>query len=427
MITGPDVETGARHEKEAIKPKTAECASNMVWKIQGAGLVLMTFMSFFPKLSHVEVYLFFILLLSALVTAWLNGEAIWVRTALDLPLMLFLAWVLLTVPFATDVTYSFSEWRKLAAKILVFYWAMFVLRVQPHRRTVVRGVLVAIIIATAIVGGYALVDFLVQGGSWKDRYVEGVGAFVRARSPSSDFQWLSTYMVMVIPLLMSANVMFRGKWQRATCAFIAGLAVLIQGISYVRAGWLGLAAEGLAVGFFTKRRRLALWVLTGCTIVLVGTFAASQAGYQRDTLDPWTLYARFAVWKLMLSDIMQHPLVGVGYGADTFMMRFSNYPETTKAVGPHSTFLMVILGSGIPALILLVWVLFNAVRTFVRLAGRVTDRGTYALLIGTATMVVGFAVRNLFDYMFAGSLAYLFWLLVATALAQGTAEAAPES
>jgi putative inorganic carbon (HCO3(-)) transporter len=42
-------------------------------------------------------------------------------------------------------------------------------------------------------------------------------------------------------------------------------------------------------------------------------------------------------------------------------------------------------------------------------------------------MVVGFAVRNLFDYMFAGSLAYLFWLLVATALAQGTAEAAPES
>lgn len=33
-----------------------------------------------------------------------------------------------------------------------------------------------------------------------------------------------------------------------------------------------------------------------------------------------------------------------------------------------------------------------------------------------ALAVIGFVVRNLFDYMFAGSLATLFWILVATGL-----------
>lgn len=430
MLAGTEVDGATTGQKiEAKKPKIDMLgyAPNMFWKIQGAGLVLMTFMSFFPKLSHVEVYLFFALLLSALGVAWREGRVIWVRTPLDLPLALFLGWVLLTIPFAMDAAYSFSEWRKLAAKILVFYWAMFVLRMQPNKRTATRGVLVAAILGTAIMCGYALVDFVQHGGSWKDRYVEGVEAFVRAKAPSSDNQWLSTYMVMIIPLLISAAVIFRIRWQRVMCAFVAGLALLTQGISYTRAGWLGMVAQGLVLGPFTKRRRLTLWVLAGCTMILVGLFAASQAGYQRDTLDPWTLFARLAVWKLMLRDIMQHPLVGIGYGGDTFMMRFADYPETMKAAGSHSVFLMVALGSGIPALIFLIWVLIGAVRALISLAGKVSDKGTYALLIGTAIMIVGFAVRNLFDYMFAGSIAYLFWLLVATALAQGMADTAPES
>ena len=31
--------------------------------------------------------------------------------------------------------------------------------------------------------------------------------------------------------------------------------------------------------------------------------------------------------------------------------------------------------------------------------------------------VIGFGVRNLFDYMFMGSLSHLFWILVATGVA----------
>jgi len=74
------------------------------------------------------------------------------------------------------------------------------------------------------------------------------------------------------------------------------------------------------------------------------------------------------------------------------------------------------MGSGIPALIFMVWMLVSAVRTLHHGAGRVSDQGAYAFLIGIAVIIVGFATRNCFDYMFAGSLAYLFWILVATGL-----------
>jgi hypothetical protein len=40
----------------------------------------------------------------------------------------------------------------------------------------------------------------------------------------------------------------------------------------------------------------------------------------------------------------------------------------------------------------------------------------FRMAIGLA--VIGFVARNLFDYMFAGSLASLFWIIVATGLNQ---------
>ncbi|MGH7230762.1 MAG: hypothetical protein ACREJU_05300, partial [Nitrospiraceae bacterium] len=91
--------------------------------------------------------------------------------------------------------------------------------------------------------------------------------------------------------------------------------------------------------------------------------------------------------------------------------------------GPHSAFLMVAMGSGIPALVFLLWTLVSATRALVQRASRVGDRHSYAMMLASAIMIVGFATRNIFDYMFAGSLAYLFWMLLATGLAEGRKQA----
>jgi len=77
---------------------------------------------------------------------------------------------------------------------------------------------------------------------------------------------------------------------------------------------------------------------------------------------------------------------------------------------------MVGVGSGWPALILFVWVLFEAVRSLLNQVRKITDPLPRGIMVGAALMVLGFVVRNLFDDMFKGSLAYLFWIILAAGL-----------
>ncbi len=400
-------------------PRIPERMSGIVWTVQRYGLVLFAFTSFFPRLSHLQEYLFFLLLFIALGTAWAERTPMWVRTPIDRPLLSFVGWVLVTVPFATDPAYSFAEWRKLVAHALVFYWALLVFRAHEHE-TLSRRVMGGVALGSTALSVYALVEFVSRGGTWMDRYV-------RAGAPSSDYNWLSTYMVMAIPMLVAACVISRWRWQRAAYASAAVLAVVAQTASYTRAGWLGLVAEGVAFALFAGRRRLLIAVFALTLFVAGGLVVATQVGYQKETVDPWTLHSRLAVWKLGLEEIVKHPIVGVGYGNETFVKAHPEYSleaqkgqDVRSMVLPamHNTLFMVVVGSGIPALAFFVWVLISAVKRLIGEANSVSDLETKGLLIGTSVVVVGFAVRNCFDYMFAGSLACLFWILVATGLTQ---------
>ena len=149
----------------------------------------------------------------------------------------------------------------------------------------------------------------------------------------------------------------------------------------------------------------------------LGLVLVSQAGYQRSTIDPVTLELRLAVWGLGVTAIAEHPLLGLGYGDDTFAHLVKGFPQGDFILSLHNTFLTVAVGSGIPALIFLVWTLGAIVKASLRRFIMSGDPWEKGLAIGLAMVVVGFAVRNIFAYMFAGSLAYLFWVLVATGLA----------
>ena len=378
-----------------------------VWTAQGIGLAILAFVNFFPPVHGPARYLFFSLLLVAVATRWKLGDSLWVRTPLDLPLLLFLGWILLTIPFSIDPDYSFREWRKLIAQALVFYWAMAVLRAQPDNR-LVRHVMMAVVLGTLANAGYAVVEFIMQGGTWRDR-------FIRAGAPGSDYNWLSTYMVMAIPMILAAATV-RSRWMKGLSLGVVVLAFLAEFAAYTRAGWLGLAAEGLVGAWLSGRRWLLIGLMLAFAAIGFGFVLASDMGFQRSTADPWTLEARVAVWKLAAADLWHHPLVGIGYGNNNFVKRYAGRPELEKAYGPHSTFVVVGLGSGVPALVLFAWLLIRIFLLLTRAIGPMSAVASRAIPFGAAVMVVGFTVRNLFDYMFIGSLANLFWILAATAL-----------
>jgi hypothetical protein len=74
------------------------------------------------------------------------------------------------------------------------------------------------------------------------------------------------------------------------------------------------------------------------------------------------------------------------------------------------------MGSGVPAIILFIWIFVRILSTLTRQWRQSTVAETQGLLVAVAVVTVGFATRNLFDYMFKRSLAHLFWILVAAGL-----------
>ena len=378
---------------------------SVVWTIQAWGLILITLTSFFPKFFHYQEYCFFSLLVLAVGATWWEGKSIWVRSPIDLPLLLFVGWVLFTIPFAIDLEYSFGEWRKLAAQVLVFYWTLKVLSTQENS-TITNKILGAVIIGITIVSMFALIDFVLRDGSLFDRTV-------RAVAPFSGYQELSTYTVMAIPFLIVFLAFTRTCWQRVVSIGAVGLALLAQVFSYTRAGWLGMLAQAIGYGVFTRRRGVMLLLLAGFTVSCLGLFVVYQMDYHRDTFDPWTLNTRLAVWELGIHEMFKHPVVGLGYENNTFQPIIRGVQVEDSRMHLHNTFLMIGVGSGLPALLLLIWVLVEALRSLFTQALKVSDSMSVAIMIGTAIMIVGFAVRNFFDYMFAGSLAYLFWIFLA--------------
>jgi heptosyltransferase-3/putative inorganic carbon (HCO3(-)) transporter len=400
----------------AVSVHAPSRASAIIWKLQAYGLVGITFVSFFPRLFHYQESAFFFLLAVALCLAWIERISPWIRTPIDLPLFGFVGWVLCTVPFATDPAYSFSEWRKLVAQVLVFYWAMFVLR--SHRRSELsRQIFWAVVLGSLVLSGFALVDFVLRGGTWRNR-------LIRAGAPYSDYNWLTTYLVLVIPILIGWVVIHRTFWSRALGTLTLVMAGFAQVVAYTRAGWVAHLAQAAGFGLMAGRHRLVIWVLAGAIAMGGGLFVVSEIGYQQDTIDPWTLSARVKTWGLGFHQVAQHPLVGVGYGNDIFLKLHAAEVEAEKGKEPgetvlpalHNTFAMVLMGSGVPALILYIWIFVRIVLTLTRQWRGSSVAETQWLLVAVAVVTVGFATRNLFDYMFAGSLSHLFWILVAAGL-----------
>ena len=106
-----------------------------------------------------------------------------------------------------------------------------------------RRILAVFVLGTVILSLYARGDFLARGGTWRDRY------YVRAIAPGSGSNYLSTYVVIAIPMLTVASVIFRTWWQRAVCIGAFVLTLLAGAAAYVGLDGLGSWPRALYLGF----------------------------------------------------------------------------------------------------------------------------------------------------------------------------------
>jgi O-antigen ligase len=160
----------------------------------------------------------------------------------------------------------------------------------------------------------------------------------------------------------------------------------------------------------------ALWLVSLSNVTVPGT----NGGTIPMNKNVGSIIHRFDIWKFMLAEIQKHPVVGIGYGKDNFLLVYGQEPEEVepghfrvKNAGAHNIVLYHALHVGIPGALLFVWLMVRAVKILWIGVQESSDRHSYGMAAAIFVAVVGGLIRFQFDLMLVGTLAVLFWVLLA--------------
>src|SRR2546422_8994591 len=111
---------------------SAATLPNLDYIIRGL-LYVYVFSLPFHRLLLVERNGFIILMVLLVLWCAVNRRHFFTQTPIDIPLVAFVAWVALTIPFATFPAYSSKEFAKLLQQGLIFYVVVYFFRDPVYR------------------------------------------------------------------------------------------------------------------------------------------------------------------------------------------------------------------------------------------------------------------------------------------------------
>ena len=362
----------------------------------------------------------FILLLGLLV-GWCisNRRFFYSRTPYDMLLLAFVVWVGLTIPFSVAPLYSLKEYGKLLQHMVVFYAVIYFFKGLFYRQMLLG--LVGIMAFVIAVNG--LSQFNLENP-------QAAPSFLPAEV------WLTTFLIMVIPFGLAVALGEGPSVIRTGGALAVGLMTICLLATQSRAGLVALVGELWVIAWFIRSipTKIIVALATGCAIaVVIVVFNASAipiTGLSPDITSSIPLkkgfssvFHRFDIWGFTLSEIAKHWLVGIGYGSHSYLLLYGQDQEVVMPghaaithAGTHNIFLYLALHVGLPGMLLFGWLLSRVVLRTSAEYRQAHDWLSKAVLVGSVVSVVGLILRLQFDQMLVGSLAVLFWVLLAMAV-----------
>ena len=248
--------------------------------------------------------------------------------------------------------------------------------------------------------------------------------------------WLTTFLVMVIPFGLAVALGEGPPEIRTGGALVVGLMTVCLLATQSRAGLVAFVTELWVIVWFIRSvsAKIVAALATVCVIaVVMVVFSASTipvTGLSADITSSIpvkkgfsSVIHRFDIWGFTLSEIAKHWLVGIGYGSQSYFLLYGQDQEVVMPghaaitySGTHNIFLYLALHVGLPGMLLFGWFFGRVVLRTSEEYRQAHDWLSKAVLVGSVVSVVGLFLRLQFDQMLVGSLAVLFWVLLAMAV-----------
>lgn len=260
----------------------------------------------------------------------------------NIVLMLFMAWMTITLPFSILFDPSFALWKRVMKIDLMILVSMVLLHSKRHMM-LLTWVLVVSIGFFGVKGGAFT---LATGGSYRvwgpeNTYIEGNNEIALA-------------IVIVIPLMRFLQLQMQAKWARTTMTVCMVLMAMAALGSHSRGALLAIAAMALVLWWRGKNKMLGAVVMVVLGIALLSVMPAEWwermntiKTYQQDDSALGRLNAWGMAWNLA-----KDRFFGGGFMVWTGTIFAIYGPEPDRVHAAHSIYFMVLGEQGFVGLFL---------------------------------------------------------------------------
>lgn len=327
----------------------------------------------------------------------------------------------LSILVSPDREFSFYNYYNLFGRYLLVY---FLVVNNVHTPAQVRRLVQALLLSGTLVAAYGLVQYVhgavdpaqmawIDGEQFPDLKFRIYGTM---ENPNL----LAGFLVAAISLVAGEGLTCkrgRRRWLLWGTVLIMGSALVL---TYSRSAWLSVLVVVLLFGVIYNRRLLWLFLLLPAVVVGAhDTVAERLLSILNPTDTSCTL--RLALWESTWAMILDHPWLGIGWGA--YWLVYPAYDffigdNSVKIVHAHNMYLNIAAEIGIPGLLLFLWIMAGHIIYAWRLWHRLPPGWRRGLVLGLMGALVSLAVSGFADYiMFNIQVAMLFWLLNALVVA----------
>ncbi|MBP1765146.1 MAG: putative bicarbonate transporter, IctB family [Firmicutes bacterium] len=335
------------------------------------------------------------------------------RTPYDWLIALLIVLSASSILVAPDRWLSFYNYYNLMGRYILLYYLVVN---NIHSLDQMKRLVWALLMSAALVTLYGFYQYVHGVDVSMAEWVDG-GQFpelkTRVFSTLENPNLLAGFLM--VNMAIAAGVALHtpeAKFKLALIAFIAMLGVCLV-LTYSRGVWLSILAVIILYGILYSRKVFWLLLIVPLALVLAQDSLMDRILSIANPTDTSSTL-RLALWESTVAMILDHPFLGIGWGAYLFV-----YPEYdfflqdagTKIFHAHNMYLNIAAEIGVPGLMVFLALMVGHIRKALRVV-QGSNRWAAGIMLGTATALLGLAVSGFTDYiLFNIQLSMLFWLL----------------
>jgi len=299
-------------------------------------------------------------LLAWLAKIILSGRVNLVRTPLNLPILLYIAALVIAVSLSPFKMHSLSAFKE-EWLLLIFF--LIVNNVKEERE--VEKLLTILIAVSTLVGLYAIWQHYSGMDLYRNELLEPRGSVFISLGFFSHHLTFGGYLMLV---LLLASVLFLHAKRAGVHRIIDVCAPVVLGLSlvfsYARSAWLGAVIGILAFGLL-KGGKFILLLMVGVIVLVLLIHVIEPTSWDRvkeiNLSQERPESTRIRLWQTSIRMIKESPIWGVGLGG--WGVLFDKYKVDgvyDATCHPHNDFLNVAVNSGLIGLLayLSIWAVF---------------------------------------------------------------------